>query len=307
MIDISHKHSSLRVATASGLVICAKDTMERVKNNSLPKGDIFNIAKASGLLAAKATPHLIPHCHPIFIDSLEIDFEILEKYSSDKSAIRVTAHGKAVHKTGIEMEMLTAVSVTALTIYDLLKPIDQDLEISEIKLLEKKGGKTDNRNKPPANSKAAILVCSDSCAKGEREDKSGNIIREYLDKYKVEVADYKIVSDDVEIIRRQISDWINSKINFVFVTGGTGLSPRDNTVEAVRPLLEKEVPGISEAMRSHGFERTPWAMLSRSLAGIAGGTLIVTLPGSSNGARESLDAILPGAFHSLNMIRGGGH
>lgn len=307
MIDISDKHSSLREASASGFVICSKETIERVKSSDLPKGDLFNTAKAAGLLAAKQTPYLIPHCHPIFIDSLQIEFELIEDYSDHKSAIKINVHGKSVHKTGIEMELLTSVSVTALVIYDLLKPIDTDLEISSVKLLDKKGGKTDKRYAPPVGSKAAILVCSDSSAKGEREDKSGKIIQKFLDKYKVEVTDYKIVSDDILKIQEQIRGWIQSKIHYVFVTGGTGLGPRDNTVEAVKPLLEKEVPGIAEAMRSHGFERTPWAMLSRSIAGISGETLVVTLPGSSNGAKESLDAILPGIFHSLNMIRGGGH
>ncbi|MCC6275790.1 MAG: bifunctional molybdenum cofactor biosynthesis protein MoaC/MoaB [Leptospiraceae bacterium] len=307
MIDISEKHSSLREATASGLVICSKATIARVKSSDLPKGDLLNIAKAAGLLAAKQTPYLIPHCHPIFIDSLQIEFEVIENLSENKGAIQIHAHGKSVHKTGIEMELLTSVSVTALTIYDLLKPIDLEMEISSIKLLEKKGGKTDKRYSPPKDAKAAILVCSDSSAKGEREDKSGKIIRKFMDKYNVEVVEYKIVSDDIEKIQEEVRNWIQSKVHFVFVTGGTGLGPRDNTVEAVRPLLEKEVPGIAEAMRSHGFERTPWAMLSRSLAGISGETLVVALPGSSNGAKESLDAILPGAFHSLNMIRGGGH
>jgi molybdenum cofactor biosynthesis protein MoaC len=305
MIDISNKHSSLREATATGLVICNKETIDRIKKNDLPKGDLFNIAKASGLLAAKQTSHLIPHCHPIFIDALEIDFEILEKYSDIKGAVRITANGKAVHKTGIEMEMLTAVSVTALTIYDLLKPIDLELEISEIKLLEKKGGKTDKRYIPPQNAKSAILICSDSISKGKRKDKSGIIVKEYMQKYDIEIADYKIVSNDIELIQNQISIWIKEKIHFIFITGGSGLSSKDNTMEAVRPLLEKEIPGIAEAMRSFGNERTPVAMLSRSLTGITGDTLIITLPGSSNGARESLDAILPGAFHSLNMMRGG--
>ncbi|NUM41568.1 MAG: bifunctional molybdenum cofactor biosynthesis protein MoaC/MoaB [Leptospiraceae bacterium] len=307
MIDISDKHSSLREAKASGLVVCSKETITRVKSSDLPKGDLFNVAKAAGLLASKQTHLLIPHCHPIFIDSLQIEFQILENYSDGKGAIQILVQGKSIHKTGIEMELLTSVSVTALTIYDLLKPIDLEMEISEIKLLEKKGGKSDKKFKVPKNSKSAILVCSDSTSKKEREDKSGKIIQKYMDKYKVEVVDLKIVSDDIEMIQKQIQEWVNQKIHFIFVTGGTGLGPRDNTIEAVKPLLEKEVPGIAEAMRSHGFERTPWAMLSRTIAGITGESLIVTLPGSSNGAKESLDAILPGAFHALNMILGGGH
>ena len=100
---------------------------------------------------------------------------------------------------------------------------------------------------------------------------------------------------------------IKADVQFIFTTGGTGLGPRDNTTNAVREILERDADGITEAMRSFGQMRTPLAMMSRSIAGTISNTLIVTLPGSTNGARESLEAILPGVFHARKMMEGGNH
>ena len=135
MNDITGKKTTLRSAEAEGFVYCTGETIQRVKENNLPKGDLFGVAKAAALLGAKKTAELIPHCHPVPIDSFSIQFEIIE----NKNAIRILAGAKSIGKTGIEMETLTGVSVAALVIYDLLKPIDKTLEISSIKLLDKKG------------------------------------------------------------------------------------------------------------------------------------------------------------------------
>jgi molybdenum cofactor synthesis domain-containing protein len=151
------------------------------------------------------------------------------------------------------------------------------------------------------------LVCSDSTAQGKREDKSGRLIKEMLEAVSARVDYYSIVPDNKEDIVRQLKQWIAEDIQFIFTTGGTGLGPRDNTVDAVRSILERDADGIVEAMRVHGQMRTPLAMMSRAVAGSVGHTLIVTLPGSSDGARESLEAILPALFHARKMMKGGGH
>ena len=280
---------------------CAPQTIARIRAGDLPKGNLLDIAKAAGLLAAKKTDALIPHCHPVSIDGLEITFEIKE------DSVWIQAEGKSIGRTGIEMEVLTAVSIAALTIYDLLKPIDKGLTISGIHLTKKRGGKSDPRFRVPKNNTAAVLVCSDSTAAGKREDKSGKIIRERLLSAGMEVRAYEVVPDEPQTIQAHIRKWSQEKIAFVFTTGGTGLGPRDRTVEAVREILDREAPGIVEAMRSHGQARTPWAMLSRAVCGVVDETLVVTLPGSSNGAREGMDALLPGVLHANSMIRSGGH
>jgi molybdenum cofactor biosynthesis protein MoaC len=297
------------------VVICSEQTLDLVKRDVLPKGNLLDVARAAGFLAAKNTQHLIPHCHPVSIDGLQITYDYLEpaKPNADVSikeawGVIIYGEGKSIGRTGIEMETLTAVSVSALTIYDLLKPLaDPEIEITSIKLLNKTGGKSDRSKFSKTRYQAAVLVCSDSTAAGTRQDQSGLIIQEMLTAHNVDMADYKIIPDDIEIIQSQIREWVAQDIPFIFTTGGTGLGPRDNTVEAVRMIIEKEADGITEAMRAHGQMRTPLAMMSRAVAGSVNQTLIVTLPGSSSGARESMEAILPAVFHARKMLKGGGH
>ncbi|MCW7463672.1 bifunctional molybdenum cofactor biosynthesis protein MoaC/MoaB [Leptospira limi] len=304
MNDITGKRTTLRYAEAEGFVYCQKETIERIKSNTLPKGDLFEVAKAAALLGAKKTSDIIPHCHPVPIDFFSIQFEIIE----DKNAIRITTQAKSIGKTGIEMEALTGVTVATLVIYDLLKPIDKSLEISNVRLLEKKGGKTDKQiTKFVEGSNAKILVCSDSCFSGNKEDGSGKIIAELLNNEGVQVLEIKIVPDEPKEIEQTISTWTKEKIDLIITTGGTGLGPRDNTTDTIKPMFDKEIPGIAEVMRSFGQDRTPFAMLSRSVAGSIGKTVIIAVPGSSNGARESLTAILPAVFHAKKMMRGEGH
>lgn len=304
MNDITGKKTTLRTAQAEGFVFCKPETIIRIKENTLPKGDLFGVAKAAALLGSKKTSELIPHCHPVSIDSFQIEFEVL----SDKNAVRILTTAKSIGKTGIEMEALTGVSVASLVIYDLLKPIDKELEISSIRLLEKKGGKTDSQiTKFAAGSKAGILVCSDSTFQGKREDSSGKAILNLLKEHDVETVKSEILPDEPEQIRHTILEWSKLGLDLIITTGGTGLGPRDNTPEAIKEILEQEIPGIAEAMRSFGQDRTPFAMLSRSIAGRIGKTLVVSVPGSTNGATESLQAILPAVFHAKKMMRGEGH
>lgn len=301
MIDITEKQISLRTATASGLVKCSLETVKMVREGALPKGEPFGIARAAGLLASKKTQDLIPHCHPVSIDNMDIDFEVTD------GGVEIIVKGKSIGRTGIEMEVLTACSVAALTIYDLFKPVDKNIEISSVKLLEKTGGKSQFQKDAKPEYTAAVLTCSDSVAAGQGEDKSGRELQAILKKYGIGIVDYKIVADDQDAIQNQIRSWVHDDIHFIFTTGGTGVGPRDVTVEAVRDILEKETPGIAEAMRNFGNERTPRAMLSRSVAGTVAKSLIVTLPGSTKGVRESLSAILPGVFHTREMLLGGKH
>jgi molybdenum cofactor biosynthesis protein MoaC len=305
MIDITHKIISLRTAQAQAKVICAETTVERIRKGNLPKGNLLDIAKAAALLAAKKTPDLIPHCHPVSLDYLDVVFDVQD----DGVLILVT--GKSIARTGLEMEVLTAASIAALTIYDLLKPIDKYLEITNVRLLGKTGGKTQHRKDSvsPDGSPftAAILVASDSTAMGKREDKSGIIIKDALESYGVNVVEYKILPDNADEIEDMIRQWVDRKIHFIFTTGGTGMSPRDVTVEAAREVITTEVSGIAEAMRGYGGMRTPRAMLSRAVSGVSGESVIVTLPGSSGGATDGMNALLPGLFHARSMILGGGH
>ena len=301
MINITHKSPTLRKAIAQAIVkVSAQATIDAIVEKKVPKGDVFEMAKVAGLFAAKRTADMIPDCHPLPVEYTSITYEIKDW----EVFIFVEIH--TIYKTGVEVEAMHAASVVALTMYDMLKPIDKQISIEQIKLLEKKGGKTDFRKSIEKEIKAAVLVCSDSITAGKAEDRAGKVIIQKLENLGVEVPDYSVIPDDQEKIQNQVKDLVSKKRDLVIVTGGTGLSPRDVTPEAVRPLLEREIPGIEEVIRSYGQQRTPYAMLSRSVAGLIGNTLVLALPGSTKGAEESMDAIFPAILHIFKVMEGPG-
>lgn len=153
--------------------------------------------------------------------------------------------------------------------------------------------------------RVAIITVSDSCYEGKRVDENRAAIEEMVSKLGWEVAHYEVVPDDLEAIKRALVKCADElEVDVVFTNGGTGFSPRDVTPEATREVIEKEAPGIAEAMRFEGYKRTKRAILSRGIAGIRGRTLIVNLPGTTRGVRESLEAILEPLPHGLQDLRG---
>jgi cyclic pyranopterin monophosphate synthase len=302
MFDVGDKSETLRIATARAIVKVSPETMRLIKEGKSPKGNIVDAARISATMGAKRTWDLLPYCHPIPIDHIKVDVSIKTE------SIEVEVQLKTTWKTGVEMESLTGASIAALTIYDMLKPVDESLEIESVKLLAKSGGLRDFYEVYDKPLKAAIIVISDSVSKGERSDKSGKLAAERLQSSGFKVVDYRIIPDDASQIESSLiiaSD--EFKVDLVLTCGGTGLGPRDSTPEATRKVLEKEVKGISEALRMHGQKRTPLSMLSRGAAGVRGMTVIVNLPGSAKGVSESLDALIPGILHASKMLRGHGH
>ena len=153
--------------------------------------------------------------------------------------------------------------------------------------------------------KVAILTISDAGAKGEREDTSGDIISETVAREGLSELARDIVPDEKDLVSERLVKWCDDgEIDLVLTTGGTGLGPRDVTPEATRAILDLEVPGIGEAIRIQTLAKTPMAMLSRSVAGVRSGTLIINLPGSPAGVRECLGVVVPAIPHALEMIRG---
>lgn len=151
----------------------------------------------------------------------------------------------------------------------------------------------------------AILTVSDRGARGEREDRSGPAVREALAGLPGAcVVAEAIVPDEISAIEDALRRWVAEGVDLILTTGGTGFSPRDVTPEATRRVIEREAPGLAEAMRASSLAHTPHAMLSRAVAGIAGTTLIVNLPGSPRAARENLEAILPALPHGLSKLKG---
>jgi molybdenum cofactor biosynthesis protein MoaC len=302
MVPITHKSSTLRKAIAQAIVRVSKpETIQAIRNRTVPKGDVLECARVAGLFAAKRTADMIPDCHPLPIEYTAVSYTLGEL----ELHIQVEIH--TIYKTGVEVEAMHAASVVALTVYDMLKPIDKGVSIEQIKLIEKKGGKSDRNAALGQARRAAILVCSDSLAAGQGSDRSGEVIREKLVQLGITVEEKQIVPDAVEAIQAAVTRFVAQGVDLLLVTGGTGLSPRDVTPEALEPLLDRRIPGVEEAIRSYGQQRLATAMLSRSVAGQIGKTLVLALPGSPAGAAEGMDAVFPALLHAFSVLEGARH
>ncbi|WP_257666280.1 bifunctional molybdenum cofactor biosynthesis protein MoaC/MoaB [Parapedobacter tibetensis] len=302
MVNITHKPYTLRKAVASAIVRTSKvETIQAVLENNVPKGNVFEFARAAGLLAIKKTSDLIPDCHPLPIEYAAV------RYDTDGLDICIEVEVHTIYKTGVEVEAMHGAMHVALTIYDMLKPIDKELVITTVKLNSKEGGKSSFSETVKDGFKCAVIVCSDRVAAGTRTDSSGKRIIEKLEKLGIDTSTYEIIPDEKSLIRDKALHLYEEGYDLLLYTGGTGLSPRDVTPDALRPLLDVEAPGIMEAARNYGQQRTPMAMFSRGLAGFKGKMLIITLPGSPKGVEETMDAMFPTILHAFKIREGFGH
>ena len=302
MFDVGAKPDSYRTARAKAVVNINANTAILIGQGKSPKGDIVEAAKIAATSGAKKTSDLIPYCHPIPLDHIGVQVSVKSQ------AIEVEVEVKSIWKTGVEMEALSGACIGALTIYDMLKPIDDSLFISSVKLVQKSGGIGDFAIKEGNKIRAGVIVISDSVAAGKRADKSGKFIVKTLKDRGIGVVKYNVVPDDSSVIEELLVKYSDDlHLNLIFTTGGTGLGMRDVTPEATRKVIEKEITGIAEGSRAYGQRRTPLSMLSRGIAGVRGRSLIINIPGSLRAVSESLDFLFPGLEHAFKMMEGHGH
>ena len=302
MFDVGAKPDTSRTARAKAVLNIDTKTAVLIRQGKSPKGDIVEAAKIAATLGAKKTSDLIPYCHPIPIDHIKVQVSVKSQ------SIEVDVQVKSIWKTGVEMEALSGACIGALTIYDMLKPIDDRLFISSVRLVEKSGGMGQFAIKDENKIRAGVIVVSDSVAAGKRTDKSGKFIVQTLKARRIDVVKYKVVPDDSSVIEKLLTKYSDElHLNLILTTGGTGFGPRDVTPEATRKVIESELTGIAEGSRAYGQRRTPLSMLSRGIAGVRGKSLIINTPGSLNAVRESLEFLFPGLEHAFKMMEGHGH
>ena len=302
MFDVGAKPDSYRTARAKAVVNINANTAVLIGQGKSPKGDVVEAAKIAATSGAKKTSDLIPYCHPIPLDHIGVQVSV------KSHAIEVEVEVKSIWKTGVEMEALSGACIGALTVYDMLKPIDDSLFISSVKLVQKSGGIGEFAIKEGNKIRAGVIVVSDSVAAGKRADKSGKFIVKTLKDRRIDVVKYKIVPDDSSVIEDLLVKYSDDlHLNLILTTGGTGLGMRDVTPEATRKVIEKEITGIAEGSRAFGQRRTPLSMLSRGVAGVRGRSLIINVPGSLKAVSESLEFLFPGLEHAFKMMEGHGH
>jgi cyclic pyranopterin phosphate synthase len=242
--------------------------------------------------------------------------------------VTIRTEASATARTGVEMEALTAASVAALTLYDMAKALQRDILVERIALLEKEGGASGRWTRhaepaaetpsaaeapsaaetPSAANEAVVVTSSNRSAAGERADESGPALVIALREAGWDVApDAVVVPDDEERIAATLASLADAGHRLILTTGGTGLTPGDVTPAATRRVIDRDVPGLAELMRSRGLATTPMAALSRGVVGARGLTLIANLPGSPRGAGESLEALLPVLRHAVEQLGGGDH
>ncbi len=315
MIDVGRKRPTRRKAIAVGTIKMGKEAYEHVKCKTLPKGDVLALAEVAGINGAKKTPDMIPMCHTLPLDQVTIHCAL----NDESNSIDIYCQAIAFAKTGVEMEAIAGVNNALLTIWDLTKGVDPNLEIGGIKLLVKIGGKSGvyiNPNGIPdwlrdqlpdgkslKGKKAALLVMSDRAASGKYKDESGTILKEILETQGANIVAQNIIPDDAKQIEENILAICHKyKPELLIASGGTGPGPRDVTPDILEKISDRMMHGLGDILRSESLHYTDTAWLSRMTAGMVGSTLVIAFPGSPKAVKECWDILEPFLGDALNKI-----
>lgn len=321
MADIRNKRVTRRRAVAVGELYANAKTHALIVERRLPKGDALAMAEVAGLQGAKQASALMPLCHPLPLDLVRLRCVPVP----ERLAIRVYCEVATQARTGVEMEALAGVNAALLTIYDLSKPVQADLMIGGIQLLFKEGGKSGlwicpqglsederahYRPQAPASLQGAlcaVLTLSDRAHAGDYSDSSGPVLVEALTALGGALACSDVLPDGIEPLSTRLRLLAGSGVRLCVCTGGTGLSRRDLTPEALAKVADREVPGLAEMFRVESSQHTALAWLSRASAVQIGGMLVIALPGSPKAVAQGMTILGPVLAHALAMMDGAGH
>lgn len=320
MIDVGEKTTTQRRAVAEGSALLSIAAYQAIKEGSNPKGNVLALAEVAGILMAKRTAELIPLCHPLPLDQVRLRFTLSDEAHSVTVFCEVSTHAK----TGVEMEALAGVNGALLTIYDLSKAVDPVITLGQIRLNTKEGGKSGLWQHPNyAGSETAIqnsssririaagisvITISDRVSVGKTKDTSGPfLIAQLVDHGGVLKSNYVVADEKHEIQRAVLRAIREDQATLIVTTGGTGLSPRDVTPEALLEIADRKFDGIGELLRHEGIKKTPFASLSRSLGVIIDQSLVIALPGSLKAVQEGFETLLPILPHALHILKGSNH
>jgi cyclic pyranopterin monophosphate synthase len=316
MANITKKMPTFRRAIAMGRIQVGEAGFDPIQKGALPKGDVLKLAEIAGVQGAKNAWQQIPLCHPLPLEHVALYLE-LEKKTYSVLAYAVVS---ATAKTGVEMEAIAAINAALLTVYDLTKPVEPALNISDVRLLLKEGGKKGlwvhpdglpptlkgflPKTSDPLLEKrtVAVITLSDRAYRKEYEDKSGLILQKNLKELGYTIKEYRVLPDEASLLEDKLTE-LSGNVDLIITTGGTGISPRDITPETLSKLAHIEIPGIGELLRSAGSNYISTAWLSRSIAVVMNKTLVVALPGNPNAVKESLEAIKKILPHALEHVQ----
>lgn len=325
MVDVTDKAVTDRTARAIATVRMSPNTARLVHDGSGPKGEVLATARLAGTMAAKRTAELVPLAHPLPLSKIDVQATV----DLAGGAVHLESLARTTGKTGVEIEALTAVLVAALTVYDMVKAVERHAVIEGVRVIEKRGGRhdfevagdapevggpsqsavpeVDPPHRPEARPlRVGAVHVSTSRTQGVRPDRSRAALADFCGRTGWTVAHEVMVADDHDAVVEAIRTAARADgVEVVVTLGGTGLTDDDVTPEATLAAVDREIPGIGEALRAVSREITPLAALSRATAGSLGSVVVVNLPGSPKaiGELESLlTAVLP---HAVDQVRRG--